>query len=69
VWWRGSLALSPAMATSGRLHRVVIRELELFETDQGLGEAIPIPTANVPVRQKLVYVDYFPLTFDFSITF
>jgi hypothetical protein len=57
VLWTGTLP-RPARTPASFQHRVVIRELEVFETDSDVAESLPLSVpADVPVRSRVVYLD------------
>lgn len=62
VLWKGLLRRPLPAANDANEHRLVIRELELYDTDAGLGgPPIPSAVALPPVGERLVYLDVFPL--------
>ena len=63
AYFRGNVPL-PATLADGAAYRLVVRELEVYETDLLVYETgLPLDNPNnVPVRSRLVYVDMLPLS-------
>jgi hypothetical protein len=63
AYFRGNVPL-PATLSDGAAYRLVVRELEVYETDLLVYETgLPLDNPNnVPVRSRLVYVDTLPLS-------
>jgi hypothetical protein len=58
VFWRGTVAWTDRDPTYQ--YRLVIRESELLNVDNGLGDRPPSEVMN-PVGERLVYLDTIPL--------
>lgn len=63
VFWRGRVALPQSFRDGSSKHRLVVRELELFETDDDVAETdlYLVNAARRPLRSRLVYADILPL--------
>ncbi len=62
VFWKGVVRWPRPGTPQNRDYRLVLREMEIFETDSDVAETLPVsnPTGK-PVRSRLVYLDIFPL--------
>jgi hypothetical protein len=62
VFWRGSVPVPPTFGTDGKTYRLVVREVELFETDTEVQETLPVFTGGRVIRERPVYLDTFTLS-------
>ena len=62
VFWRGTVPTPPTFGTDGKTYRLVVREVELFETDDEVQETLPVYTAGRVIRERPVYLDTFTLS-------
>jgi hypothetical protein len=62
VTWQGTLRWPRPGLPTDREYRLVLRELEIYQTDTDVAESLNVtdPT-GVPVRSRLVYIDVYPL--------
>jgi hypothetical protein len=63
AYFHGNVPL-PATLSDGAAYRLVVRELEVYETDLLVYETgLPLDNPNnVPVRSRLVYIDTLPIS-------
>jgi hypothetical protein len=62
VYWRGSVPTPSGFGTDGKTYRLVVHEVELFETDDEVQETdLPVFAAGRVIRERPVYFDTFPL--------
>lgn len=62
VYWKGQFRTAPPL--EGVQVRLVVRELEIFNTDPETAEAglpVSFDGRNIPIRGRLVYLDYLPV--------
>jgi hypothetical protein len=62
VYWKGSVRWPRRDLPTNREYRLALYEYEIWETDEDVAENnVTTTAAVVPMRRRLVYVDYWPL--------
>jgi hypothetical protein len=63
VYWMGSVKWPIPNLPTDREYQLAIREYETYQTDRDVAEGLTSsPTGPKPLKNRLVYVDVFPLT-------